>query len=54
MTSPWAYHCSTQFVQPRPCRIVTTKAQNTLQPKCARPILLTRNKPYCEEPSPKW
>ena len=54
MISTWAYHCSAQFVQPSPCRIVTAKAKNTLQSKCARPILLTRNKPYCEEPSPKW
>ena len=50
----WAYHCSTQFVQPSPCSIITAKTQDTFKPKCACSILLARNKPYCEKPSSKW
>ncbi len=53
MVATRTYHCSTQFMHPGPCSIVTAKTKNTLQSKCAGSILLARYKPDSKEPAPQ-
>lgn len=49
-----ADHSATQLVQPLPCSIVASEAKNSLQPKGAGPMLLTRDEPHRQKPDTKW
>ncbi len=52
--SSWANHCDSQFMQPRPGRLVTTKAKRSFNTKSTRTVLLTGYKPNSEKPCPQW
>ena len=48
------HHRPTQFMQPRPCRIITAKTENPFQSESIGSMFLTRHKPHSKKPCPKW
>lgn len=53
LVSSRADHGTAHLVQPGPCRLVTTKARDTHQPKSISSSFLTGDIPSCLEPSSK-
>jgi len=50
----WSHHSVTKFMQPRPCRSVAPKTQDTLQPKGADALFLIRDIPNGSKPQLQW
>ena len=52
--TPRSNHRSSQFMQTCPCRLVTTKPQNTFQPQCAGAGFLAGYPPDYPKPHSQW
>jgi len=48
------HHCTTQFMEPSPCSIITAKTKSPFQSKSISSIFLTRHKPHSKKPCPEW
>jgi len=50
--SPWSDHCTPQFMQPSPGRLIATQTKSAFDAESTCTIFLARNKPKSVEPRP--